>query len=468
MKQKILIVDDNRDLTHFLDRLIRDELQLETLSADSAESALLILEENIINCVLADIKMPGMNGMELLHIIKNKYSTLPVIMMTAYGAIETAVASMKEGAYDFITKPFEEERLLHTIRRALEHQQLLLRNMDLEKRIREKEKETFFVGESPRMKELIETIKLVARTDVTVLIRGETGTGKELAAHMIHNLSNRTGKPFVTVNCPAIPENILESELFGYRKGAFTGANSDKEGLFQAAEGGTLFLDEIGDISSSLQSKLLRVLQERELKPLGDTTTRRVDVRVIAATNRDLEANVAAGLFRSDLYYRLNVVSVNTPPLRDISEDIPLIAYHFLSLFCGELGLDQKRFTEEAIKYLVSRQWKGNARELQNEIKRAVIFSRNDLLKPEDFGKSNELIAPQKSVIDTDGRDYREARKNVLAAFNIEYITNLLRRTEGNVSLAAQSAGIERQSLQHLMRKYGISSVLFRKDEEKK
>lgn len=468
MKQKILIVDDNRDLTHFLDRLIRDELQLETLSADSAESALLILEENIINCVLADIKMPGMNGMELLHIIKNKYATLPVIMMTAYGAIETAVASMKEGAYDFITKPFEEERLLHTIRRALEHQQLLLRNMDLEKRIREKEKETFFVGESPRMKELIETIKLVARTDVTVLIRGETGTGKELAAHMIHNLSNRTGKPFVTVNCPAIPENILESELFGYRKGAFTGANSDKEGLFQAAEGGTLFLDEIGDISSSLQSKLLRVLQERELKPLGDTTTRRVDVRVIAATNRDLEANVAAGLFRSDLYYRLNVVSVNTPPLRDISEDIPLIAYHFLSLFCGELGLDQKRFTEEAIKYLVSRQWKGNARELQNEIKRAVIFSRNDLLKPEDFGKSNELIAPQKSVIDTDGRDYREARKNVLAAFNIEYITNLLRRTEGNVSLAAQSAGIERQSLQHLMRKYGISSVLFRKDEEKK
>ncbi len=468
MKQKILIVDDNRDLTHFLEKLIGDELQLETLSADSAESALLILEDNIIHCVLADIKMPGMNGMELLHIIKGKYATLPVIMMTAYGAIETAVASMKEGAYDFITKPFEEERLLHTVRRALEHHQLLQRNIDLERRIREKEKETFFVGESPRMKELIDTIKLVAKTDVTVLIRGETGTGKELAAHMIHNLSSRTGKPFVTVNCPAIPENILESELFGYRKGAFTGANTDREGLFQAAEGGTLFLDEIGDISSSLQSKLLRVLQERELKPLGDTTTRRVDVRVIAATNRDLEANVAAGLFRSDLYYRLNVVSVNTPPLRDIPEDIPLIAYHFLSLFCGELGLDQKRLTEEAIQFLVSRQWKGNARELQNEIKRAVIFSRNDLLEPGDFGKSTELIAPQTSVIDTDGRDYREARKNVLAAFNIEYITNLLRRTGGNVSLAAQSAGIERQSLQHLMRKYGISSVLFRKDEEKK
>jgi transcriptional regulator with GAF, ATPase, and Fis domain len=303
---------------------------------------------------------------------------------------------------------------------------------------------------------------------VTVLITGETGTGKELAAHMIHNLSNRTGKPFVTVNCPAIPETILESELFGYRKGAFTGANSDREGLFQAAEGGTLFLDEIGDISSSLQAKLLRVLQERELKPLGDTTTRRVDVRVIAATNRDLEGNVAAGLFRSDLYYRLNVVSVNTPPLRDIPEDIPLIAYHFLSLFCGELGLEQKRFTEKAIQFLVSRQWKGNARELQNEIKRAVIFSKNDLLAPEDFGNSQELITSRNSSIKTDGRDYREARKEVLAAFNVEYITNLLRRTDGNVSLAAQSAGIERQSLQHLMRKYGITSALFRKDEEKK
>ena len=468
MKQKILIVDDNQDMTRFLERLIRDELHLETLSADSAESALLILEENIVHCVLADMKMPGMDGMELLQIIKKKNATLPVIIMTAYGAVETAVESMKEGAYDFITKPFEEERLLHTVRRALEHQHLLQRNIDLERRIREKEKETFFVGQSPRMKELIDTIKLVSRTDVTVLITGETGTGKELAARMIHNLSNRTGKPFVVVNCPAIPENILESELFGYPKGAFTGANSDREGLFQAAQGGTLFLDEIGDISSSLQAKLLRVLQERELKPLGNTTTLRVDVRVIAATNRDLEGNVASGLFRSDLYYRLNVVSVHTPPLRDIPEDIPLIAYHFLSLFCGELGLDQKRFTEEAIQFLVSRQWKGNARELQNEIKRAVIFAKDVLLTPGDFGNSAAPITSRNSISELDGLDYREARKKVLAAFNIEYITNLLRHTEGNVSSAAQSAGVERQSLQHLMRKYGITSAPFRKDEEKK
>ena len=467
MKQKILIVDDKPDITRWLERLIGSTLNLETLAACSAEEALQVLKEHEVNCLLVDMKMPGMNGLELLRHIRKKDTSLPVIIMTAYGDIEKAVGAMKEGAYDFITKPFEEERLLHTMRRALEHEHLLRRNLDLERRIREKEKETFFVGESPRMKKLIDTIKLVAGTDVTVLITGETGTGKELAARMIHNLSNRTGKPFVAVNCPAIPETILESELFGYRKGAFTGANSDREGLFQAAQGGTLLLDEIGDISPSLQAKLLRVLQERELKPLGDTTTRRVDARVIAATNRDLAANVATGLFRPDLYYRLNVVSVNTPPLRDIPEDIPLIAYHFLSLFCSELGLDRKRLTEETIQFLASRQWKGNARELQNEIKRAVIFSKSEMLSPSNFGNSAEVITSRNSATETDSIDYKEAKKKVLAEFNIDYVSSLLRRTEGNVSLAAQTAGVERQSFQQVMRKYGISSAQFRKDEKK-
>lgn len=468
MRQTILIVDDNPDMRRFLERLIKSELQLETRSAESGEAALGIIENNSVQCVLADMKMPGMDGMELLRNIRKKESFLPVIIMTAYGAIETAVKAMKEGAYDFVTKPFEEERLLHTVRRALQHHNLLHRNLDLEKRILEKEKEIFFVGESPRMKELIGTLRLVARTDVPVLITGETGTGKELAARMIHSLSNRTGKPFVVVNCPAIPENILESELFGYRKGAFTGANSDREGLFQAAQSGTLFLDEIGDISPSLQAKLLRVLQEGELKPLGDTTTHSIDVRVIAATNRDLEGNIAAGLFRSDLYYRLNVVSVHTLPLREIPEDIPLIAYHFLSLFCAELGLDRKRLTEDAIQLLASRQWKGNARELQNQIKRAVIFSKSDFLSAEDFGNSDQLIAAAENSPEIYMLDYKEARKKILGAFNKEYITDLLNRTGGNVSLAAQTAGIERQYLQQLMRKYGIMSGEFRKEPEKK
>ncbi|MEJ2032251.1 MAG: sigma-54 dependent transcriptional regulator [Deltaproteobacteria bacterium] len=468
MKQTILIVDDNPDVTRFLKRLIGSELPVETHSAASAEAALGFLEGHTVHCVLADMKMPGMDGRELLRNIKGNFPSLPVIIMTAYGAVETAVESMKEGAYDFITKPFEEERLLHTVRRALEHRSLLQKNLDLERRIRAKEKETFFVGESDRMKELTDTIKLVAKTDVTVLITGETGTGKELAAHMIHSLSSRTGKPFVAVNCPAIPENILESELFGYRKGAFTGADTDRGGLFQAAEGGTLFLDEIGDISPALQAKLLRVLQERELKPLGDSATRRVDVRIIAATNRDLEANVATGHFRSDLYYRLNVVSVQTPPLHEIAEDIPLIAYHFLSLCCAELGLGQKRLTEEAIQYLASRQWKGNARELQNEIKRAVIFAKEDALTREDFGNTAPLVPGPEDDPEIYGINYKEARKKALMAFNMEYITRLLRQTDGNVSLAATDAGIERQSLQYIMRKYGINSALFRKEAEKK
>ncbi len=467
MKQVILIVDDNPDVIRFLARLIERELHIETRGAAGAESALLILEKSSVHCVLADMKMPGMGGMELLQAIKERDSLLPVIIMTAYGAIETAVQSIKQGAYDFITKPFEEERLLHTIQRALEHRGLLKKNLNLEKRLLEKEEKTFFVGKSPRIKELIDTLKLVARTEVPVLITGETGTGKELAARMIHNLSSRAGKPFVGVNCPAIPENILESELFGYRKGAFTGANSDREGLFQAAREGTLFLDEIGDISYPLQAKLLRVLQERELKPLGDTISHRVDVRVIAATNRDLEASVAAGLFRSDLYYRLNVVLVHTPPLREIPEDIPLIAFHFLSLFCAELGLDPKTITEDAIKLLVSRQWKGNARELQNEIKRAVIFSKNDFLEAEDFRNGRSLISGAEEAPEIYEFDYREARKKILLTFNVEYITHLLRRTGGNVSLAAQTAGLERQSLQHIMKKYGISSGEFRKDAEK-
>ncbi len=328
----------------------------------------------------------------------------------------------------------------------------------------QKDQETFFVGESPRMKELIETIKLVAGTDITVLITGETGTGKELAAQMIHGLSSRAGKPFVAVNCPSIPESLLEGELFGYRKGAFTGAPADRGGLFQAADGGTLFLDKIGDISSSLQAKLLRVLEERQLKPLGDAATGNPDVRVIAATSKDLETSVAEGVFRADLYYRLNVVSVRTLPLRDIPEDIPLIAFYFLSLFCRGLKLEQKRFRDDTIHLLTTRQWKGNARELQNAIKRAVVFSKGEVLTPDDFENGAPLFPGGEEESETYGSDYKKERKKVMASFNVAYITRLLRRVNGNVALAAVIAGLERQSLQHLMRRYGILSTAFKKE----
>lgn len=463
MNQTVLIVDDNPDIPRFLQRLIEGELSVETRTAGSAHAALRILEEGV-HCVLTDMKMPGMDGMEFLRAIRQRNTSLPVIIMTAYGAIETAVESMKEGACDFITKPFEEEQLLHTVRHVLEQQRLLQKNEDLKRRISLKEQENFFVGESPRMKELIETIKLVARTDITVLITGETGTGKELAARMIHSLSSRSGKPFVAVNCPAIPESILENELFGYCKGAFAGATADEEGLFQAAEGGTLFLDEISDISSSLQAKLLRVLEERQLKPLGDTATRSLDVRVIAATNKNLERSVAEGFFREELYYRLNVVPVRTPSLRDIPEDIPLIAFYFLSFFCRRLRLEQKGFRDDTIRLLATHQWKGNARELQNMIKRAVVFSKGEFLTPEDFEISTPPVPDQEVESEIYGSDYKKERKKVMASFNVAYITGLLRRVEGNVTLAATIAGLDRQSLQRLMRRYGILSTTFKKE----
>jgi DNA-binding NtrC family response regulator len=465
MKQRVLIVDDNPDVPRFLRRLIEGELPAKTLTAAGADAALRILDEGDIHCVLTDMRMPRMDGMELLRTIRQKVASLPVIIMTAYGAVETAVQSMKEGAYDFIAKPFEEERLLHTVRRALEHQRLLQKNTDLQKRVMQKERETLFVGESPRMQELIETIRLVAGTDATVLITGEMGTGKELAARMIHSQSRRSGKPFVAINCPAIPESILESELFCLRKDAFAAA--DREGLLRAAEGGTLFLDEIGDISPTLQAKLLRALEERQPKPLGDAATSSMDVRVIAATNKDLGKSVADGLFRADLYYRLNVVPVRTPPLRDMPEDIPRIASYFLALFCRGLKIQQKSLRHDTIRLLATQEWKGNAWELQKAVKRAVVFSKGPFLTPDDFEIGTPPVSPQEEAPGISASDYKSERKKVMASFNVDYLTRLLRRAEGNVTLAAAKAGLERQSLQQLMRKNGILSAAFKKNERK-
>jgi len=450
-------------MLRLLERLIKREMDIDVYSVDNGEDALKFISENNVGVVLADIKMPKMDGIELLRQIKRLNGSIVVIMMTAYGTIEIAVESLKLGAYDFITKPFDEERLLHSIKRAIEHYDLIQRNLDLERRIKERETIGYFVGQSAPIKKLVETIKLVAKTDVTVLITGETGTGKDLAARMLHALSNRADKPFVVVNCPAIPENILESELFGYKKGAFTGATHDKKGLFETADGGTIFLDEIGDISPVLQAKLLRVLQEGEIKPLGDTRTYKIDVRVIAATNQNLEDKIFSGQFREDLYYRLNVVSVYTPSLREIPEDIPLIANQFLSQYCSEFGVSPKRFSEDVLKMLVARKWSGNIRALQNEIKRAIIFSKGDIITPEDFKAERfELSCLEDTISALCNLEYKEARKQILEKFNVEYISRLLRDSKGNISLAAKKAGIERQSLQHLMRKYRVNANDFR------
>jgi DNA-binding NtrC family response regulator len=412
--------------------------------------------------------MPGMNGIDLLKHIKETDDSTLVIMMTAYGTIEDAVESLKLGAYDYITKPFDEERLLHTLKKALEHYHLIKRNIELEKRVKEKETIDGFIGESIPIRRLVETIKVVAKTDLTVLITGETGTGKGLAARIIHALSNRVNKSFIAINCASIPENILESELFGYKKGAFTGATHDKKGLFEAAHGGTLLLDEIGDLPTILQAKLLMVLEEKEIRPLGDTKSYKIDVRVIATTNQNLKEKIASYQFRPDLYHRLNVVSIVTPSLSEIAEDIPSIANHYLSLYCREFNISSKRFSEDTLKMLISRRWSGNVRELQNEIRRAVIFSNGEMITPQDFRyDSKNLPCPEDIVHSLSKLAYKEARRGLLEKFNVEYISELLKECSGNVSLAAKKAGLERQSLQHLMRKYGINSEEFRNSANK-
>ncbi len=468
MNGSILVVDDAPDMLKFLERLIKEELHVDVVTVDNGEKAIEKMSKEPASIVLADIRMPRMNGVELLrHIKEMDHSTL-VIMMTAYGSIEDAVESLKLGAYDYITKPFDEERLLHILTKGLEHHDLLKRNIDLEKRVKEKEALNGFIGECLPIRKLLETIKVVAKTDLTVLVTGETGTGKDLAARMIHAFSHRSVKPFIPVNCPTIPENILESELFGYKKGAFTGATQDKKGLFGTAHGGTLLLDEIGDLSTTLQAKLLRVLEEKEIKPLGDTKSYKIDVRVIASTNQNLKEKIASYQFREDLYHRLNVVSVSTPSLKEIPEDIPLIANHFLSLYCSELKTIQKTLSEETLRILVSRKWSGNVRELQNEIKRAVIFSKDETITPQDFQYDMKSLPCSEDGIDSFSKlSYKEARKSLLERFNVKYIKELLNEYGGNVSLAARIAGLERQSLQHLMRRYGIHPEEFRKSANK-
>jgi DNA-binding NtrC family response regulator len=406
--------------------------------------------------------MPGMDGIELLERVKQINPWLTVVMMTAHGVVELAVKSIKKGAYDFITKPFDHGELIHLLRKALERSQLLRENLNLQRRIKKKEPFENLVGSSPAMQRVYQTIQMIAKTDVTVLITGESGTGKDLAARAIHAFSHRKDQPYVTVNCPTLPENILESELFGYKKGAFTDASSDKIGLFEEARGGTIYLDEIGDIASPIQTKLLRVLQEKEIKPLGQTKSIKVDVRVIASTNRDLREKIRQQEFREDLFYRLNVLTVHMPPLRERREDIPLLAEHFLKHYCEEFGKPPKSLSSELMDLLLRRNWEGNVRELENIINRAILLSTEDVIKPHEIGWTAEL--PDSCAVGSEihGMPYKEAKGEVLRHFHAQYLGELLRRNNGNVTHSARECGLERQALQQILRRYGLKSQDFR------
>jgi DNA-binding NtrC family response regulator len=462
MKRSILIVDDEQDMLDLLKRSLEPDLDCRVTTATSGEEALKRLSTGAFDLVLADIKMPGMDGLELLEIVKRDNPQQTVVMMTAFGQIDTAVNAMRSGAYDFITKPFEHDALVLRLEKALERSVLIQENQRLQQACGPLAVFQDLVGKSAVMQRLYETIQMAAKTELTVLITGESGTGKDLSARAVHALSARSRGPFVAVNCPTVPENILESELFGYRKGAFTHATENRPGLFQEAHGGTIFLDEIGDISPSIQTKLLRVLQEKEIKPLGDTRSIVVDVRIVASTNQDLRAKIEVGQFREDFFYRLNVLPIRQPSLREHREDIPLIATHLLEKHCTLMQRPLKRISPELMKLFMRLEWRGNVRELENLIMRGISFSAGTDIRVEDVGWAAGEASPQPDQLDFEGLGYKLAKQRYLEKFNQDYLGELLSSCKGNVSQAARVCGLERQALQQIMRRYGIRADEYR------
>jgi two-component system NtrC family response regulator len=436
---KILIVDDEKTQREALAGFLEGENYV-TLTAERGEEGIKLSKG--VDLVLLDLKLPDMDGLEVLSKIKEEDPEIEVIMLTAYGTIETAVSAIKRGAFDYLTKPIDLEKLLLVIKRALEKKEMEREIRFLREELVRYTGEPLIIAESNKMKEVLSLAVRVAQSSSSVLLYGESGTGKELLARAIHYSSPRRTKRFVAISCAALPETLLESELFGYEKGAFTGAVKSKPGKFEVANGGTLFLDEIGDIPLSIQVKLLRVLQEREIERLGSNEPRKVDVRIISATNQKLEEKIKEGKFREDLYYRLNVVTIEIPPLRERKEDIIPLANHFLEKFKRELGKPIEGFTREARELLLSYNWPGNVRELQNVIERAVVLTRSNLIGKGDL----PLPTP---------REKEEIR--TLEDLERKHIERVLRETGWNINRASQILGIHRNTLRLKIRKYGIS-----------
>jgi len=464
--KRLLIVDDEQDLLNLLKKVLSKKCVCEIALSTSSLSALEMVKSWKPDVVLTDIIMPDMDGLQLLQSITAIDHTISTIIMTGYGTIEIAVRALKEGAYDFFEKPFENEEISRVVSRALERTNLLRENIQLQQRLTNSHERTDFIGNSPPLQRAIDLLTRLGQSDATVLIRGESGTGKEVAARTVHARSKRSGKKMITINCPALPEHILESELFGYCKGAFTGADRDKAGLFLEAEGSTIFLDEIADIPLSIQTKLLRVLQEKEIQPLGQTRTIKIDARVLAATNQDLETKMAKGEFREDLFYRLNVMTVTLPTLADIRDDIPLLAQHFLTMYAKEYDRPGMEFTPDALQCLMRRQWKGNVRQLQSLINRAVLLSESQRITPYELTSFEDTSNEEESSTQIPdcvyGLSYRDAKEKVLAPFASSYLNRCLANSKGNVSAAAKFSGMERQAFQRLMRRYEIDANTFR------
>ncbi|MGA8573557.1 MAG: sigma-54-dependent transcriptional regulator [Desulfobaccales bacterium] len=453
----ILVVDDEVNYLTVMEALLGGA-GYEVLTAPSAPEALKIAEASDLDLVLSDMKMPKMSGIELMEELHRLYPDLPVVIMTAYGTVELAVTAMKKGAFDYILKPFKNEGILATIAKALEYRQLLLTNRMLYQELDKKYGFPNIVGESRVMQEILALVKRVATSKATVLVTGESGTGKELIARATHQCSNRAQRPFISVNCAALTETLLESELFGHERGAFTHAVAMRKGRFELADGGTLFLDEVAEMSQGLQVKLLRVLQEMEFERVGGNRSIKVDVRVVAASNRDLKEEVEAGRFREDLFYRLNVVHLHISPLRQRVEDIPLLAAHFIKKYAQENVRGQIRLTPEALKLLVQYPWPGNVRELENVMERAVILCANSLITPEDLpGEMAPAAAGARLDIDR-FVPMHTPLPEALEAIEEQMIRRALERS-GQVQVrAAEMLGITKSLLQYKLKKYHLTS----------
>ena len=458
---RILVVDDEKSMREFLEIFLRKEGHQVALAANGAEAFQQIDGDIEFDLIVTDLKMPRVTGIDVLDHAKEVSPHTMVIVMTAYSTAETAIEAMKKGAHDYIPKPFKVDEIRVVIEKALEKRNLMLENLRLKGVLKQKFSFSNIIGKSAGMQKVFDLIARVAKTRASVLITGESGTGKELVAKAIHFNSLRKEAPFVVINCGAIPETLMESEMFGHVKGAFTGASRDKKGLFEAADGGSLFLDEIGELSPPLQVKLLRVLQERRIKPVGGVAEREVDVRVIAATNKVLEDEVRESRFREDLYYRLNVITIHLPPLRERQEDIPIIAEHFLHKYVREMSKDIHGITPDAVTALMNYRFVGNVRELENIIERAVTFETGDVLTVDSLPRS--LVEEQSPLGDFKGNVFLPDRgvdlEAILADIEKTFLLKALERADGVKTEAAKVLGISFRSIRYKLEKYDISDT---------
>lgn len=466
-KLVFLVVDDEAVIRDGIKRVLEgDQFEIETCS--SGRKAIEQLQKKDYGLVITDLKMPGMDGIEVLKAVKALQSDIPVIMITGYASVDTAVEAMKNGATDYLSKPFSPDLLLEKVQTALEQRSLSQDKPCLKREISLHHGFHSFIGESKEMQKVYQRIMRVAATNSTVLITGESGTGKELAARAIHENGTRKEKPFVAVDCSSLAESLLESELFGHVKGSFTGAVQAKTGLFKVADGGTLFLDEVSNISLSTQAKLLRVLQERKIAPIGGTQLVPIDIHLVAATNKNLRTMVSEGSFREDLYFRLNIIPIDLPPLRDRKHDIPILICHFLKKYSAAIGKDIRKVEPDVMKFLENYDYPGNVRELENMIERAVVLAEGDVIRNEDlelWDSSDKYSSKSKNMIDhipLNTEELKEMkryiREHAMESLESAFVNNALERNNWNITRAAEQTGILRPNFQSMMKKLGISA----------